>query len=70
MVSVDAKKRMVVVKHEEIPGVMGAMTMGCSVPESYDLANLTTGCMITARLVQENDKFLIKLIEVTEPATT
>ena len=70
VVSVDAEKRMVMVKHEEIPGVMGAMTMGCSVPESYDLANLTTGCHITARLVQENDQFLIKLIEVTDPATT
>ena len=70
VVSVDTEKRMVMVKHEEIPGMMGAMTMGCSVPEDYDLANLTTGCMITARLVQENDKFLIKLIEVTEPSTT
>ncbi len=70
VVSIDTEKRMVVVKHDEIPGMMGAMTMGCSVPEEYDLANLTTGCMITARLIEDNDQFLIKLIEVTDPAAS
>jgi Cu/Ag efflux protein CusF len=70
VVSIDMEKRMVMVKHEEIPGFMGAMTMGCSVPETYDLENLTTGCRITARVIRDNDQFLIKLIEVTEPSAT
>ena len=70
VVDVNPETRMVMVEHDEIPGVMEATTKGFAVPESYDLTNLTTGCHITARLVQDNDEYLIKLIEVTEPATT
>ena len=70
VVNIDSEKRMVMVKHEEIPGVMAAMTMAFAVPPKYDLSDLTTGCQITARLMHYNDQYLIKLIEVTDPATT
>ena len=70
VVSVNTDKRMVVVKHEEIPGVMGAMTMGFSVPEKYDLSSLEKGDQITARMVHDDDQYLIKFIEVEDSAAS
>ncbi|MEZ5277334.1 MAG: copper-binding protein [Opitutaceae bacterium] len=60
-------KRMVVVKHEEIEGVMAAMTMGFSVPESFDLSTLKKGDQIHARMVRDENGFLIKFITVVPP---
>lgn len=63
VVSIDAKKRMIVVQHEAIKDVMGAMTMGFAVPEGFDLASLHAGDQINARMVQDGEKFLLKFIE-------
>lgn len=70
VVSVNQDKRMVVVKHEDIPGVMGAMTMGFSVPEKFDLTSLEKGDQITARMMHSDNQFLIKFIEKTDPAAS
>ncbi|RKX31367.1 MAG: hypothetical protein DRP71_13560 [Verrucomicrobia bacterium] len=70
VVSVNQDKRTVVVKHEDIPGVMGAMTMGFSVPEKFDLSSLEKGDQITARMMHSDDQFLIKFIEKTDPAAS
>jgi Cu/Ag efflux protein CusF len=63
VVSVDVAKRMVVVKHEAIADVMGAMTMGFAVPAEYDLATLKKGDKIDARLVKDGEAWLIKNIK-------
>jgi Cu/Ag efflux protein CusF len=63
IVSIDAKKRMIVVKHDEIENVMSAMTMGFSVPEKFDLASLHAGEHINARMVKDGNKLLLKFIE-------
>ena len=70
VVNVDSEKRMVVVKHQEIPGVMGAMTMGFAVPEKFDLSTLKKGDQITARMVQDDDQYLIKFIKVKDSAAS
>ena len=60
-------RRMLVVKHEKIEGVMNAMTMGFAVPKSFDLATLEKGDRITARMLRDGDGYLIKFIAVVEP---
>ncbi len=67
VVSINADRHMVVVKHEEIDGVMGAMTMGFAVPEDYNLANLKKGDQINARLVRDDNGYMIKFITVVAP---
>lgn len=63
VVSIDAKKRMIVVKHEEIKDVMSAMTMGFAVPKEFDLASLQAGDRINARMVKDGNMMLLKFIE-------
>jgi Cu/Ag efflux protein CusF len=63
VVRVDAEKRMIVVQHEAIKDVMSAMTMGFSVPESFDLTSLRAGDQIRARMVKDGDHLLLKSIE-------
>jgi Cu/Ag efflux protein CusF len=60
IVSIDTAKRLLVVKHEEIPGVMAAMTMGFTVPECCDISTLKKGDKIVGMMVKEGDKFLLK----------
>ena len=67
VVSVKADKHMVVVKHDEIEGVMKAMTMGFAVPEDYDLSALKKGDHIKARMVADDNGYMIKFITVVDP---
>jgi Cu/Ag efflux protein CusF len=67
VVSVKADKHMVVVKHDEIEGVMKAMTMGFAVPENYDLSALKKGDHIKARMVSDDNGYMIKFITVVDP---
>jgi len=67
VVSIKADRHMVVVKHEEIDGVMAAMTMGFAVPEDYNLANLKKGDQINARMVSDDNGYMIKFITVVAP---
>jgi len=70
VVDVYPDRRVVMVKHEEIPGVMGPMTMGFEVPEGFDLSSLKKGDPITARMMHEDDRYLIKFIRKADPATS
>ena len=70
VVSVNSEERLVMVKHEEIPGVMGAMTMGFAVPEKFDLSTLKKGDQITAQMMHEDDQYLIKFIKKVDPTAS
>lgn len=67
VVSVKPDSHMVVVKHDEIKGVMAAMTMGFAVPEDFDLSTLKKGDHITARMVSDDNGYMIKFITVVDP---
>lgn len=64
VVSVDAAKRTVVVKHEAIEGMMEAMTMGFMVPECCDISKLAAGDHITGMVSKCDKGYLLKCIEV------
>lgn len=67
VVNIKADSHMVVVKHDEVEGVMAAMTMGFAVPEDFDLSTLKKGDHITARMVSDDNGYLIKFITVVDP---
>lgn len=67
VVNIKADRHMVVVKHDEIEGVMAAMTMGFAVPEDFDLSTLKKGDHITARMVSDDNGYMIKFITVVDP---
>lgn len=60
IVNIDAAKRVLVVKHDEIPGVMGAMTMGFTVPECCDISTLKKGDKIAGMMVKDGQSYLLK----------
>jgi Cu/Ag efflux protein CusF len=51
VVSVDAPRRLIMVKHGEIPGLMPGMTMSYAVNNSKEIAPLRPGDKISAELV-------------------
>ncbi len=51
VISVDAPRKLITVKHGEIPGLMPAMTMQYAVADAKQLENLQPGDKITADLV-------------------
>ena len=59
VLQIDARNKQIVVKHEEIKGLMPAMTMPYSVRDGQLLNGLTPGDLIDANLVVEsNDAYL------------
>jgi Cu/Ag efflux protein CusF len=69
--SVDAEQRMLIVKHDEIPGFMAAMTMPYKVGRQEDLTNLSPGDQIHAVVVVNADEMHLENITVTgHPKTT
>src|SRR4051794_37762045 len=48
IVSVDKEKKAAVIKHGQIEGYMGAMTMSYPVPEAADLEKIKAGDKVTA----------------------
>lgn len=67
VISVDAPRKLIVVKHGEIPGLMPAMTMSYAVPDSKDIEQLHPGDKITAELVVANEMgHLEKIFLVTK----
>jgi len=63
--SVDAANRRVVVAHGDIPGYMGAMTMGYAVGKQEDLARLAVGDHISSDVVVNDAGADLEKIEVT-----
>jgi protein SCO1 len=71
VISVDLPKKLIMVKHGEIPGLMPAMTMSYAIAVPKDAQNLGPGDKITADLViSENVGRLEKivLVEKAKPA--
>ncbi len=60
VISVEAPRGLIVVKHGEIPGLMPAMTMQYSVADPKQIENLQPGDTITAELVVSESKGQIK----------
>ncbi|HTZ47592.1 MAG TPA: SCO family protein [Verrucomicrobiae bacterium] len=56
VISVEASRRLIVVKHGDIPGLMPAMTMQYSVADPKQIEKLQPGDKITADLVVSEDK--------------
>lgn len=56
VISVDAPRGLIVVKHGEIPGLMPAMTMQYEVADPKQIVNLQPGDKITADLVVSENK--------------
>jgi Cu/Ag efflux protein CusF len=51
VINVDAPRKMLIVKHGDIPGLMSAMTMGYEVADEKEIASLKPGDKISAELV-------------------
>jgi Cu/Ag efflux protein CusF len=71
VISVDTPRKLIVVKHGEIPGLMPAMTMSYAVLDSRDIAPLHAGDKISAELVvADNTGHLEKIVLVTKVPDT
>ena len=69
VISVDVPKKMVTVKHGDIPGLMPAMTMNYLVADEKQIAPLKPGDKISADLVVgENVGHLEKIVLVEKAA--
>jgi protein SCO1/2 len=71
VISVDAPRRLIVVKHGEIPGLMPAMTMSYAVLDSKEIEQLHPADKISAELVVADEKgHLEKITLITKAADT
>jgi Cu/Ag efflux protein CusF len=71
VISVDAPRKLIVVKHGEIPGLMPAMTMSYAVLDSRYIAPLHGGDKISAELVvADNMGHLEKIVLFTKVPDT
>jgi protein SCO1 len=66
ILEVHGDRNVLVVRHEEIPGYMPAMTMEFSVSEG-DLANAAPGQNIRARLIESDGRFRLERIWPVDP---
>jgi len=62
VISVDASRKLVTVKHGEIPGLMPAMTMSYAVADAKQIEHLQPGDTISADLVVSANKGRLKNI--------
>jgi protein SCO1/2 len=68
VISADAPRALIIVKHGEIPGLMPAMTMQYSVTDSKQIENLQRGDKITADLVVSESKGRLEKIALVSKA--
>jgi Cu/Ag efflux protein CusF len=59
----DAGGHVATIKHENIPGLMGAMTMGYQVKDPAEFSKLSVGEPITATVYQTSDDMWIGNIQ-------
>jgi protein SCO1/2 len=59
----DAGGRVATIKHEEIPGFMGAMTMGYPVKDPSEFSKLSVGEAITATVYVKDDDMWVGNIQ-------
>jgi len=63
VMSLDAGGHVATIKHEEIKGFMGAMTMGYQVKDPAEFSKLSVGEPITATVYQTTDDMWIGNIQ-------
>ncbi len=68
VISVDAPKGLIIVKHGEIPGLMPAMSLLYSVADSKQIENLQPGDKIAADLVVSESKGRLEKITLVSKA--
>jgi protein SCO1/2 len=68
VISVDASRGLIVVKHGEIPGLMPAMTMQYAVADPKQIETLQPGDKITAELVVSESKGRLEKIVLLSKA--
>jgi protein SCO1/2 len=68
VISVDVPRKLIVVKHGAIPGLMPAMTMTYVVADAKQLENLHPGDKITADLVVSGNKGRLEKIALLSRA--
>ena len=68
VISADAPKKLLTVKHGDIPGLMPAMTMTYQVAEPKQMETLQPGDKITADLVVSENKGRLEKIAVVSKA--
>lgn len=61
------ERKLVMIKHEEIPGVMKAMTMAFSVPDDV-WPQLKPGVALTAKMHKADKGWALTDVKVVEPA--
>jgi protein SCO1 len=64
VLSVDVPRKLIVVKHGEIPGLMPAMTMTYAVADARQIENLQPGDKISADLVVSENKGRLEKISL------
>jgi Cu/Ag efflux protein CusF len=70
VISADATKKLLTVKHGDIPGLMPAMTMTYEVAEPKQMETLQPGNKISADLVVSENKGRLEKIAVVSKAGT
>jgi len=68
VLSVDVPRKLIVVKHGEIPGLMPAMTMTYAVTDARQIENLQPGDKISADLVVSENKGHLEKISLVSKA--
>lgn len=63
IMGLDASVHVATIKHEEIKGFMGAMTMGYPVKDQAEFSKLSVGEPITATVYAQGDDFWIGNIQ-------
>ncbi len=63
VMGLDAGGHVATIKHENIPGFMGAMTMGYPVKDPAEFSKLSVGEPITATVYADGDAFWIGNIQ-------
>lgn len=64
--ALDAGEHVATIKHDEIPGFMGAMTMGYPVKDTSEFSRLTVGEAITATVYVKGEEMWVGNIQKTK----
>ena len=70
VLKLDPANQLATIKHEEIKGWMGAMTMDYAVRDKPEFAKLRNGAHFTATVYVQGDDFWVGKIEPAKPVPT
>ena len=68
VLAIDADRRHATIRHEDIPGLMGAMTMRFAVASSPVLAGIEPGAHVRFVIRPQDDTFVIVNMTVLAPS--